>query len=106
MAKLEGKQLNTEDLRLALRGSLSVIGDRLDHFTRLLRATDDPEDASEYLIAGVDALRPVIDKAIELANVLKQKRRRKERSRVTRQGHESRRPRSSRTRREQAPESR
>jgi hypothetical protein len=73
MRKANGK-LATDDLRLALRGSLSVIGDRLDHFTRLMRATDDPEDAGEYLIAGVEALRPLIDKAVELANVLKQRR--------------------------------
>ena len=74
MRKVRGRQLNTDDLRLALRGSLTLIGDRLDHFTRLMRATDDPEDASEYLIAGVEALRPLIDKAIELANALKQRR--------------------------------
>jgi hypothetical protein len=74
MRKVRGRQLNTDDLRLALRGSLTLIGDRLDHFTRLMRATDDPEDASEYLIAGVEALRPLIDKAIKLANVLKQRR--------------------------------
>jgi hypothetical protein len=76
MPKVDGKQLGTDDLRLALRGSLSVIGDRLDHFTRLMRETDDPEDASEYLLAGVEALRPMIDKAIELANSLKQRRNR------------------------------
>jgi hypothetical protein len=74
MPKGNGEQLDTDDLRLALRGSLTVIGDRLDHFTRLMRETEDPEDAGEYLIAGVEALRPLIDKAIELANVLKQRR--------------------------------
>jgi hypothetical protein len=74
MRKARGRQLSVDDLRLALRGSLTLIGDRLDHFTRLMRATDDPEDASEYLIAGVEALRPLIDKAIELANALKQRR--------------------------------
>ena len=73
MPKGNGK-LATDDLRLALRGSLSVIGDRLDHFTWLMRATDDPEDAGEYLIAGDDALRPLIDKAVALANALKQRR--------------------------------
>ena len=74
MPKADGKRLSTDDLRLALRGSLTVIGDRLDHFTKLMRATENPEDASEYLIAGVEALRPLIDKAIELANALKQRR--------------------------------
>ena len=74
MRKARGSQLSADDLRLALRGSLTLIGDRLDHFTRLMRATDDPEDASEYLIAGVEALRPLIDRAIKLANVLKQRR--------------------------------
>jgi hypothetical protein len=74
MPKRDGSQLSTDDLRLALRGSLTVIGDRLDHFTKLMRATEDPEDAGEYLIAGVEALRPLIDKAIELANALKQRR--------------------------------
>ncbi|HET9597584.1 MAG TPA: hypothetical protein VFP65_18490 [Anaeromyxobacteraceae bacterium] len=75
MSKVDGKQLDTDDLRLALRGSLSVIGDRLDHFTRLMRETDDPEDAGEYLIAGVEALRPLIDKAIKLATEVKRRRR-------------------------------
>ena len=74
MRKARGRQLSVDDLRLALRGSLTLIGDRLDHFTRLMRATENPEDASEYLIAGVEALRPLIDKAIELANALKQRR--------------------------------
>jgi hypothetical protein len=74
MPKANGEQLHTDDLRLALRGSLTVIGDRLEHFTRLMRATEDPEDAGEYLIAGVEALRPLIDKAVELANLLKQRR--------------------------------
>jgi len=73
MPKANGEQLDTDDLRLALRGSLTVIGDRLDHFARLMRATEDPEDAGEYLIAGVEALRPLIDKAVELANQLKQR---------------------------------
>jgi hypothetical protein len=74
MPKGDGEQLDTDDLRLALRGSLTVIGDRLDHFTRLMRETDDPEDAGEYLLAGVEALRPLIDKAVELANLLKRRR--------------------------------
>jgi hypothetical protein len=74
MSKVNGKQLNTDDLRLALRGALVVIGDRLDHFTRLMRETDDPEDAGEYLVAGVEALRPLIDKAVILAKRLKQRR--------------------------------
>jgi hypothetical protein len=73
MPKGNGK-LGTDDLQLALRGSLTLIGDRLDHFTRLMRATENPEDASEYLIAGVEALRPLIDKAIDLANALKHRR--------------------------------
>ena len=74
MPKRNGNQLGIDDVRLALRGSLTVIGERLDHFTRLMRETEDPEDAGEYLIAGVEALRPLIDKAVELANTLKQRR--------------------------------
>jgi hypothetical protein len=74
MPKVDGKQLSTDDLQLALRGSLTVIGDRLDHFTKLMRATENPEDASEYLIAGVESLRPLIDKAIELATILRRRR--------------------------------
>ena len=72
MPKANGEQLDTDDLPGAAR-FLTVIGDRLDHFARLMRATEDPEDAGEYLIAGVEALRPLIDKAVELANQLKQR---------------------------------